>query len=76
MTPLVGDLTENREIYIPYLTLPVGGPRQSFAKMFSTEKTRMIGLPYTRVDLGEARGPCPPRCQVNIIVMFSTIKLE
>jgi len=24
----------------------MGGPRWNFAKMFSTEKTRLIGLPY------------------------------
>jgi len=59
VTPLVGDLTENREIYIPYLTLPVGGPRQNFAKMFSTEKTRMIGLPYKGGFRGRQGGHAP-----------------
>ena len=48
MTSMVTDdeLTETREIYIPYLRLtPYRNTRQNFAKMFS-EKTRMIGRQF------------------------------
>ena len=39
------DLTQNREIYIPYLySTPRRGPHQNCAKM-RTEKTGMFGLP-------------------------------
>ena len=43
-------MVENCEIYIPHLYLapPQGQLRQNFVKMFDADKTRMIGLPYSK----------------------------
>jgi len=47
-------LVENREIYIPHLysTPPQGWPRQNFANLFSTGKTRMMGMMLRKVCTG------------------------
>ena len=42
------EATENRELYTPSIQCPRRGgwPCRNFVKIFSTGKTRIIGLPY------------------------------